>query len=75
MRGDRTLAELAEQFAVHPNHIQAWKQKLATKAETVLGTGVNEAADQAQMQQQLHAKMGHLTMGKDFLATALGHGR
>ena len=37
LRGDRTLAELAEQFDVHPNQIQGWKQKLATKAETVLG--------------------------------------
>ena len=75
VRGDRTLAELAEQFDVHPNQIQHWKQKLVTKAETVFGAGVPDAADYEQIQQKLHAKIGQLTMEKDFLATALGHGR
>ena len=75
VRGDRTLAELAEQFDVHPNQIQDWKQKLVTKAETVFGAGVPDAADHEQIQQKLHAKIGQLTMEKDFLATALGHGR
>ncbi len=37
IRGDRTLAELAEQFDVHPNQIQDWKKKLVVKAETFLG--------------------------------------
>jgi transposase len=75
IRGDRTLAELAEQFDVHPNQIQDWKQKLVTKAETVFGTGGADVADPEQIQQKLHAKIGQLTMEKDFLATALGHGR
>jgi transposase len=75
VRGERTLAELAEQFDVHPNQIQDWKQKLVTKAETVFGAGVATAADHEQIQQKLHAKIGQLTMEKDFLATALGHGR
>lgn len=75
VRGDRTLAELAEQFAVHPNQIQDWKQKLVSKAETVFGAGLADASDHEQLQQKLHAKIGQLTMEKDFLATALGHGR
>ena len=32
VRGDRTLAELAEHFDVHPNQIQDWKKKLVAKA-------------------------------------------
>lgn len=75
VRGDRTLAELAEQFAVHPNQIQDWKQKLVSKAETVFGAGLADASDHEQLQQKLHAKIGQVTMEKDFLATALGHGR
>jgi len=75
LRGERTLAELAEQFDVHPNQIQDWKQKLVTRAEKVFGAGLAEATDQEQVQQKLHAKIGQLTMEKDFLANALGHSR
>ena len=56
IRGDRTLAEFAEQFAVHPNQIQEWKKQLVVKAENVFGsrhgrrcrsgTGAAEAACQ-----------------------------
>ena len=28
LKGDRTLAELAEQFDVHPNQITTWKAQL-----------------------------------------------
>jgi len=75
IRGDRTLAELAEHFEVHPNQIQDWKKQLVAKAENVLGAGMAEAATHDQVQQKLHAKIGQLTMEKDFLAHALGHGR
>jgi transposase len=32
IKGDRTLAELAEQFDVHPNQIQDWRKRLLEKA-------------------------------------------
>ena len=75
VRGDRTLAELVKQFDVHPNQIQDWKKQLLTKAEHVFGAGPADTATHEQVQQKLHAKIGQLTMEKDFLANALGHGR
>ena len=75
VKGERTLAELAEHFDVHPNQIQDWKKQLISKAKNVFGASVIAAADQEQVQQKLHAKIGQLTMEKDFLATALGAGR
>jgi transposase len=75
VRGDRTLAEWAEQFAVHPNQIQDWKKQLVAKADNVFGAAVADAATHEQVQQKLHAKIGQLTMEKDFLANALGPGR
>ena len=40
VKGDRTLAELATQFEVHPNQIQTWKKKLVKCAEDVFGNVV-----------------------------------
>ena len=36
IRGERTLAELAEPFDVHPNQIQDWKKQLVVKAKACL---------------------------------------
>ena len=73
-RGDRTLAELAEQFNVHPNQIQTGNKNWSPGLKMYWGRPA-EAADHEQVQQKLHAKIGQLTMEKDFLANALGHGR
>ncbi|GJL54395.1 MAG: transposase [Nitrospirales bacterium] len=75
VKGDRTVAELVNQFDVHPNQIQDWKKQLLAKAEHIFGTGSADTGTQDQVQQKLHAKIGQLTMEKDFLANALGHGR
>ena len=71
VRGDRTLAELVKQFDVHPNQKQDWKKQLLAKAEHVFGASMADTATHDQMQQKLHAKIGQLTMEKEFLANAL----
>ena len=43
VKGERTLAELAEQFDVHPNQIQDWKKRLVVGAEDVFGGNAVEA--------------------------------
>ncbi len=75
IRGDRTLAELAEQFDVHPNQIQDWKQKLLGGAEEVFGEESTSSERKEDEVDKLHAKIGRLTMENDFLAKALGHDR
>ena len=50
-------------------------KQLLAKAECVFGAGTADAATHAQVQQKLHTKIGELTMEKDSLASALGHGR
>jgi transposase-like protein len=37
IKGDKTLAELAEHFDVHPNQISEWKQQLTDSAADVFG--------------------------------------
>ena len=56
IKGDRTLAQLSEQFDVHPNQITTWKAQLESSAVDV---------------KSLHAKIGELTLENDFLEGAL----
>ena len=35
LKGDKTVAELAQQFDVHPNQIQDWKRRLLDQADAV----------------------------------------
>ena len=38
VKGEKTLAELAQQFDVHPNQITAWKAQLVDGAAEVFGS-------------------------------------
>ena len=74
VKGDRTLAQLAEQFDVHPNQITSWKAQLEGGAADVFGSGSgggNGAAQTAVDVKSLHAKIGELTLENDFLEGAL----
>ncbi len=75
IRGDRTLAELAKQFEVHPNQISAWKKQLLESAEEIFEKGGSGPRDQEVQLKELHAKIGELAMEKDFLSKALGRDR
>src|SRR5580693_2537048 len=72
IKGDRTLAQLAEQFDVHPNQITSWKAQLEEGAADVFGPGGKGAAQPAIDVKSLHAKIGELTLENDFLEGALG---
>ena len=71
IKGDRTLADLAEQFDVHPNQIQEWRKRLLENADTVFGRGQQQQEEAAGQVKELHAKIGQLTMERDFLEQGL----
>ena len=71
IKGERTIAQLAEQFDVHPNQITSWKAQLEGGAADVFGPGGNGAAQPAIDVKSLHAKIGELTLENDFLEVAL----
>ena len=75
LKGEKTLSELAEQFDVHPNQIQDWKNRLVEGAENVFGGNAVEAQHTEREIEKLHAKVGQLTMENDFLSKFLGRDR
>lgn len=75
LKGERTLAELSEQFDVHPNQIQDWKRRLVEGAEDVFGGNAAEAHHNDKEVEKLHAKIGQLAMENDFLSKVLGRDR
>jgi transposase len=71
IKGEKTLAELAQQHDVHPNQITAWKAQVFDGVGGLFGGGVAETAPGVDLK-VLHAKIGELTLENDFLAGALG---
>ena len=73
IKGDRTVAQLAEQFDVHPNQITSWKAQLEGGAADVFGAGSgNGAMHPAVDVKSLHAKIGELTLENDLYERSCG---
>jgi transposase len=73
IKGDKTLADLAQPFDVHPNQITQWKAQLTEGAAGVFGSEARaDAAAPTVDLKSLHAKIGELALENDFLSGALG---
>ncbi|MBK9111349.1 MAG: IS3 family transposase [Nitrospira sp.] len=72
VKGDKTLAELAEHFQVHATQITDWKQQLLAGAADVFG-GTKPPADPPDLK-TLHAKIGQLALENGFFSRGAHQG-
>ena len=72
LRGDRTIQEIAFRHKVHPNQVSTWKRQAMDGLGTVFSNGAEHARQDHETEvHDLHAKIGQLTVERDFLARGL----
>lgn len=74
LKGDQTLASLAARHKVHPNLITKWKKQAGEGLVGIFSVKQAASSDTAHEAEikDLHAKIGELTVEKDFLSKAFG---
>ncbi len=73
LKGERTVADLSSRFGVHPTVIHQWKKALLEGASSVFERGgtAKAAPFDKEALKDLHAKIGELTVERDFLSEKL----
>lgn len=70
LKSDKTSAELAQRFDVHPSQITDWKRQQRARAVQVFGDPSLAVSADPELT-KLHAKIGQLALENDFLEHAL----
>ena len=72
LRGDKTIQEIAGRHKVHPNQVSTWKRQAMDGLGAIFSNGPDKArVDHEDEVHDLHAKIGQLTVERDFLARGL----
>jgi len=73
IKGEQTIQELGSRYGLHPNMITNWKrQAIENLAETFSTKAERTRSNDDPQIKELHAKIGQLTVERDFLSNAFG---
>lgn len=69
LKGDKTIQEIAGEYAIHPVQVSEWKKIMAANAATIFDPkAVKTEADEFETERQrLHAKIGQQAVELDWL--------
>jgi transposase-like protein len=68
LKGDKTLAELASEFGIHPNQIQQWKKHLLSEAPSLFSSRRRKTERETEeLQAELYRQIGQLKVELDWL--------
>jgi transposase-like protein len=71
-RGDKTIQEIAAKHKVHPNQVSTWKRQAMDGLGAIFSNVVDKVrVDHESEIRGLHAKIGELTVERDFLTGGL----
>ena len=71
LRGDKTLAEIAQTYGIHPTMVTQWKGRLEKEAAQVF-EGKGRAGEPPVDVDARYRKIGQIEMGREFLASRPG---
>ena len=73
LSGEKTIAELSSEFGVHQTQIHRWVKQVKDSVAGIFSGEIKaEEAKKEKELHELHAKIGQLTVERDFLAKAWG---
>ena len=72
LQGEQTVSELAARYEVHPNLVATWKRRAREGLVEVFAGKVEKGQKHNEAKtRELYAKIGELTVEKDFLSKVL----
>lgn len=74
LRGDKTIAELATEYEVHPTQINAWKAVVKDGLGELFSTpagGAQKMKEQKDLIEQLYKNVGRMQVENDWLKKKL----